>query len=193
MTAWEILKEPGFLSFCVVLFVFAGCLWIPMTFIANYATKDAGLSANDAAALVSYTGVASTTGRVAFGRLSKWIPQLVLLQGSVLVSGLAILLLGVAPPSYFVLALHAILFGFFSGSTIALLAPIIIGLVGLRNLPVAFGIAACVQAPGVLIAPPLGGALRDATGVMTWTFIVPGAMMVLSSALVWAIPAPRHS
>lgn len=27
MTAWEILKEPGFLSFCVVLFVFAGCLW----------------------------------------------------------------------------------------------------------------------------------------------------------------------
>lgn len=33
-----------------------------MTFIANYATKDAGLSANDAAALVSYTGVASTTG-----------------------------------------------------------------------------------------------------------------------------------
>eukprot|EP00290_Baffinella_frigidus_P055524 CAMPEP_0180340740 /NCGR_PEP_ID=MMETSP0989-20121125/825_1 /TAXON_ID=697907 /ORGANISM="non described non described, Strain CCMP2293" /LENGTH=146 /DNA_ID=CAMNT_0022329473 /DNA_START=80 /DNA_END=520 /DNA_ORIENTATION=+ len=104
-----------------------------MTFIANYATKDAGLSANDAAALVSYTGVASTTGRVAFGRLSKWIPQLVLLQGSVLVSGLAILLLGVAPPSYFVLALHAILFGFFSGSTIALLAPIIIGLVGLRT------------------------------------------------------------
>jgi hypothetical protein len=29
---------------------------------------------------------------------------------------------------------------------------------------VAFGIAAGFQAPGVLCAPPLGGALRDLTG-----------------------------
>jgi MFS family permease len=69
--AGEILAAPGFAVLCVVLLIFASCIWIPFTFVAAYATGEGGLSADEAAAVVAVTGVSSTLGRIAFGRLSK--------------------------------------------------------------------------------------------------------------------------
>jgi len=157
--------------------------------------------------------------------------------------GTAIFVLGVLAPAFWLLLTHAFLFGFFSGSSIALIAPIVIQLV--RAAPPAAA-ARCdaagrctprsrARAAGRAAEPPGGvrhrgwlpgagralraaagrraarphrkalacprgaeararapeGVARALAGGMSWTWVSSGALMVVSSALVWRVPAPR--
>jgi len=74
LTAGEILREPGFAAFCFSLLVLSSCIYVPATFITVFATDAGALNADEAAAVVTVTGLSSTAGRIAFGRLTKVRP-----------------------------------------------------------------------------------------------------------------------
>jgi MFS family permease len=74
LTAGEILREPGFAAFSFSLLVLSSCIYVPATYITVFATGAGALNADEAAAVVTLTGLSSTVGRIAFGRLTKVRP-----------------------------------------------------------------------------------------------------------------------
>ena len=142
-----------------------------------------------ASRLVAVMGVSSTLGRVVIGRMAVSLPAMTLMQLSMFISGLCVVALALIPPQQVLLAAAAAIFGFFAGSVVALIAPILVDLVGIENLPLAFGLAAAIQSPGVIFCPPIIGGLRDMTDSYFLAFMLPGCLMTASASVIWLIPS----
>ena len=134
-------------------------------------------------------GVSSTLGRVVIGRMAVSLPAMTLMQLSMFISGLCVVALALITPQQVLLAAAAAIFGFFAGSVVALIAPILVDLVGIENLPLAFGLAAAIQSPGVIFCPPIIGGLRDMTDSYFLAFMLPGCLMTASASVIWLIPS----
>ena len=165
-----LLANQPFLCFLGFISLY-GSAWFSLIAHYNSAARETGTSADDAALLVTYQGLLNIAGRLSMGWLSdrlsaRGISQLALLQVNVATMAAFTALLAVpsllASPAYQVL--YAAANGGFGGSLPSLQAPIVVDLVGLPLLPLAFGLVNSVQAPLVLVAPVLYGALRSATG-----------------------------
>lgn len=102
-------------------------------------------------------GLVSCAGRLVIGRAALSHSLFALIQLSMLISGSAVMALAVLPPTNLFLTFIAATFGFFAGSVVALIAPILVDLIGIQNLPLGFGLAAAVQSPGVILCPPVIG------------------------------------
>merc|ERR1719199_308571 len=111
-----------------------------------------------------------------------------LMQGSMLISGTSIICLALLPPAPLFLAAIATAFGFFAGAVVALIAPYLVELVGIQNLPLAFGLCAAIQSPSVFLVPPMIASLRDYTGAHLVPFLLSGLVVAGGSCLLFFIP-----
>mmetsp|Transcript_17957 Transcript_17957/g.58989 ORF Transcript_17957/g.58989 Transcript_17957/m.58989 type:complete len:453 (-) Transcript_17957:44-1402(-) len=193
MSSHDILSCHAFRLLALVLLVYAAVLWIPYTFLVAFAEGEVGLTSSQSARLVAIMGISSTIGRLLIGRAASFLSQMKLLQASMAITGLAVASLAFLPQQEATLVLFAIFFGSFAGSVVALIAPILVEQIGAVNLPLAFGLASAAQAPGVVLAAPLGGALRDMTSSYFLTWAAPGLLMVATSFLIPAIHMANSS
>lgn len=191
MTVSELLAHPAAMPLGVFMLIYAGVLWVPYTFLVSYSQEVAFLTPASSARLVAIMGLSSTAGRLIIGRAAQTYPQLFLIQLSMVVSGLSVVALAMLPAVELVLVLVAAFFGFFAGSVVALIAPILVDLIGIQNLPLGFGLAAAVQSPGVFLCPPVIGWLRDYTGSYFLPFLLPGLVMTAGAGIIFLIPNRR--
>lgn len=203
LTATGVWREPAFLPMAAVLFVYGGGLFTVYAHIV-VAAGDAGLPPERAAALVSLMGVAGTVGRVAFGRVADHprVDKVLLFQVSLMLAGGAVLLFAAAgrgspaapPPAgggdatFAVFVVGALLFGLFSGAIVSQVPVIMAENLGLESLPAAMGGSYTIQAPAVLVSPPLAGAARAWLGNYYALFIVVALAMTLSPLLLYFMP-----
>lgn len=126
--------------------------------------SDVGLSATEASLVVSYSGIASTFGRLFFGRIAdmKRVDRSLLYTSSMLITGVATILLPFAR-SYAAFICFAVAFGMFAGVFIAIMPIVVADYIGLSNLSQAMGLMYSIQFIPNLVGPPCAGLVYTAT------------------------------
>ncbi|KAM3592679.1 uncharacterized protein V6R79_023409 [Siganus canaliculatus] len=190
---YRFLLLPDFLGLAVsFLFLASGCS-LPFIYLVPYALS-VGVSHQHAAFLMSILGVIDIVGNITFGWLTdrRWLKphRLACYVVSVALEGLCSLS---APllTSFPLLVPFAVLYGYFDGAYVALIPVVTSDLVGIQYLSSALGVVYFLHAIPYLVSPPIGGWLVDVTGSYTATFLLSGAALLMSSAVL-AIVAGIH-
>lgn len=182
-------RLPGGYALTATYAAFALGYVVYTSYLVAALEDDAGFSAGRAAAAYSAFGFAGVVGGVAVGRASDRLGRRTVLVGAHLVMAACAgaTLLGADP---WVTAAAAA-FGLFSTG----LPPVVTAYVADHLEPAevagAFGVVTIAFGVAQTLAPPAGGALADATGAFTLTFLLCVAAHVLGALVAALLPRRR--
>ncbi|XP_028912882.1 monocarboxylate transporter 4 [Ornithorhynchus anatinus] len=185
---FSVFKDRGFLIYTVAASIMVLGLFVPPVFVVSYA-KDMGVPDTKAAFLLTVLGFIDIFARPLCGFVAglKWVrPRCVyLFSFSMIFNGITDLV-GSMASSYGGLVAFCIFFGISYGMVGALQFEVLMAIVGTQKFSSAIGLVLLMEAMAVLIGPPSGGKLLDATHVYMYVFILAG-VEVVTSALVLAL------
>ncbi|KAK3843930.1 MAG: major facilitator superfamily domain-containing protein [Linnemannia gamsii] len=157
---FTVLKEVRFLLLVLLSFFVANGYFNPYYFFPTYAQKN-GVSVSTASLLIGILNGSSAIGRVSMGLASDYIGDINTLLISSLCACLSILVVWMlAGTSVVMMTIFCIIYGFFSGSFVAIVPTVAAHLCGTR-LASMTGIVYGGIAVGTLVGSPVGGALLD--------------------------------
>ncbi|XP_045630820.1 monocarboxylate transporter 4 [Ursus americanus] len=181
----SVFRDRGFVIYAVAASIMVLGLFVPPVFVVSYA-KDLGVPDTQAAFLLTVLGFVDIFARPTAGfitGLKKVRPYSVyLFSFSMFFNGLTDLT-GSTAGDYGGLVVFCIFFGISYGMVGALQFEVLMAIVGTQKFSSAIGLVLLLEAIAVLIGPPSGGKLLDATHVYQYVFVLAGAE-VLASSLV---------
>ncbi|XP_043441390.1 monocarboxylate transporter 4 isoform X1 [Prionailurus bengalensis] len=181
----SVFRDRGFVIYAVAASIMVLGLFVPPVFVVSYA-KDLGVPDTQAAFLLTVLGFIDIFARPAAGfitGLKKVRPYSVyLFSFSMFFNGFTDLT-GSTASDYGGLVVFCIFFGISYGMVGALQFEVLMAIVGTQKFSSAIGLVLLLEAIAVLIGPPSGGKLLDATHVYQYVFLLAGAE-VLASSLV---------
>jgi MFS family permease len=186
----EVWRSPAFAPLAGMAAVYGACLFVPYSHAVIFA-GDLGLEPERAALIVSYMGIGNTLGRIVFGRIADlpiFAPRRVLLlQVTLTVAGLATAGLAAATTEA-ALAVWAVSFGALSGSMVGVTPVIVADYLGVDNVAHAMGGIYSVQAPTVLLGPPLAGFVRGVVGDYKAVWLGTGLLLTCAPLALGLMP-----
>ncbi|KAL3451105.1 major facilitator superfamily domain-containing protein [Aspergillus insuetus] len=179
---WAAFYEPPYALFNIGLFLCFMGLYTPFYYIQSVAIENHITSETLAFYLVPIMNATSTFGRLAPGYISKWAGSLNILVLCAILSGILVLCIIAIKTQGSLLAICA-LYGFFSGSLVSLMGPILIMLSPHRGVTgTRMGMCFTLLGMALLIGTPIAGAILDAHGAnMVWVY---SAVLTLSGGAV---------
>uniref|UniRef100_A0A8C2RRL0 Solute carrier family 16 member 3 n=1 Tax=Capra hircus TaxID=9925 RepID=A0A8C2RRL0_CAPHI len=181
----SVFRDRGFVIYALAASIMVLGLFVPPVFVVSYA-KDLGVPDTQAAFLLTILGFVDIFARPTAGfitGLKKVRPYSVyLFSFAMFFNGFADLT-GSTASNYGGLVVFCIFFGISYGMVGALQFEVLMAIVGTQKFSSAIGLVLLLEAIAVLIGPPSGGKLLDATHVYQYVFILAGAE-VLASSLV---------
>ena len=165
----------------------SGSMVLP--FFVLYLTRDSGLSVQTAGLMVLLYGAGALVAAPVAGRLSDRVGPIVIMRGSLLVSGLVLLLFPFAKGLPAIVAMTLAL-SVFSESFRPANMTIMGDLVSPERRKTAFALNRLAINLGMSVGPALGGLL--ATFSFRWLFLVDGATAIAAGAILAASRFPPH-
>lgn len=198
----EALTHPSFWLLALALLLSMTSLNAMMIFLVPYLTDPIaeyglGLTGGIAATAITILTLSSLIGRFGFSSLGDYFEKRYLLTALFLLQACGLLVLALARSTWHLVPFF-LLFGPSYGGIIALRSAILADYFGRRCLGTIQGMALGVMTLGGMLAPPLVGGFRDATGGYPWAFVVVAIalflavpVLLLARRPVWkgAIPA----
>uniref|UniRef100_A0A8W4FEG6 Solute carrier family 16 member 3 n=1 Tax=Sus scrofa TaxID=9823 RepID=A0A8W4FEG6_PIG len=181
----SVFRDRGFVIYAVAASVMVLGLFVPPVFVVSYA-KDLGVPDTRAAFLLTVLGFIDIFARPTAGfvaGLKRVRPYSVYLFSFAMFFNGFTDLTGSTAGDYGGLVVFCIFFGISYGMVGALQFEVLMAIVGTQQFSSAIGLVLLLEAVAVLIGPPSGGKLLDATHVYQYVFILAGAE-VLTSSLV---------
>ncbi|XP_004639516.1 monocarboxylate transporter 4 [Octodon degus] len=181
----SVFRDRGFVIYAVAASIMVLGLFVPPVFVVSYA-KDLGVPDTNAAFLLTILGFIDIFARPTAGfitGLKKVRPYSVYLFSFAMFFNGFTDLTGSTASNYGGLVVFCIFFGISYGMVGALQFEVLMAIVGTNKFSSAIGLVLLLEAIAVLIGPPSGGKLLDATHVYKYVFILAGAE-VLTSSLV---------
>lgn len=166
----EAIHTRQFWTICVAYLTIFFCINTILVHIAPHA-MDLGISATNAAGILSTIGGVSMVGRLVMGNAgdrvgNKWAIVICFL---ILVAALSWLQLA---KELWMLYLFAGIYGFAHGGFFALISPIVAGLFGMSSHGVILGMVLCCGTIGGAIGPVLAGHIFDITHSYQLAFLI---------------------
>ncbi|XP_020762968.1 monocarboxylate transporter 4 [Odocoileus virginianus] len=181
----SVFRDRGFVIYALAASIMVLGLFVPPVFVVSYA-KDLGVPDTKAAFLLTILGFIDIFARPTAGfitGLKKVRPYSVYLFSFAMFFNGFTDLTGSTASDYGGLVVFCIFFGISYGMVGALQFEVLMAIVGTQKFSSAIGLVLLLEAIAVLIGPPSGGKLLDATHVYQYVFILAGAE-VLASSLV---------
>ncbi|XP_008153193.1 monocarboxylate transporter 4 [Eptesicus fuscus] len=181
----SVFRDRGFVIYAAAASIMVLGLFVPPVFVVSYA-KDLGVPDTRAAFLLTVLGFVDIFARPAAGfiaGLPKVRPYSVYLFSFAMFFNGFTDLTGSTASDYGGLAVFCVFFGISYGMVGALQFEVLMAIVGTNTFSSAIGLVLLLEAIAVLIGPPSGGRLLDATHVYQYVFILAGAE-VLAASLV---------
>ncbi|NIG59874.1 monocarboxylate transporter 4 [Pontoporia blainvillei] len=181
----SVFRDRGFLIYALAASIMVLGLFVPPVFVVSYA-KDLGVPDTQAAFLLTILGFIDIFARPTAGfitGLKKVRPYSVYLFSFAMFFNGFTDLTGSTASDYGGLVVFCIFFGISYGMVGALQFEVLMAIVGTQKFSSAIGLVLLLEAIAVLIGPPSGGKLLDATHVYQYVFVLAGAE-VLASSLV---------
>nr|XP_020043822.1 monocarboxylate transporter 4 isoform X2 [Castor canadensis] len=179
----SVFKDRGFLIYAVAASIMVLGLFVPPVFVVSYA-KDLGVPDTKAAFLLTILGFIDIFARPTAGfitGLKKVRPYSVYLFSFAMFFNGFTDLTGSTASDYDGLVVFCIFFGISYGMVGALQFEVLMAIVGTHKFSSAIGLVLLLEAVAVLIGPPSGGKLLDATHVYKCVFLLAGAEVLTSS------------
>ena len=154
----NLFSNVRYLLFCSSFFCATGALSSVYTHLQASATN-AGISRQNVNMLITMVGIGGIIGRLSSGFII-YFTNLSCISLYILytaIAGIATILLPLYGHSYIKLVIFASIFGFCGTSYNVFTAPIAIKLVGIEELPMAYGFMAFIGGISFLLGPPLTG------------------------------------
>lgn len=181
----SVFRNCGFIVYAAAASIMVLGLFVPPVFVVSYA-KDLGVQDTRAAFLLTVLGFVDIFSRPAAGfiaGLPKVRPYSVYLFSFAMFFNGFTDLTGSTASNYGGLVVFCVFFGISYGMVGALQFEVLMAIVGTHTFSSAIGLVLLLEAIAVLIGPPSGGRLLDATHVYQYVFILAGAE-VLAASLV---------
>jgi len=158
-------------------------LYIPYMFLTMQA-ESTGISAVDAAFLISVVGICNTLGRILSGLLTDLpcVDPLIVTTIALFLGGLCPLLMAFCVP-YWSFLIVSSMFGTFLSAWVAVTSPVLVNMLGLDLLTSAFGVLTFVRGCAALLGPPTAGFIVDATGDLNFAFFISTGLLLVSSVI----------
>ncbi|XP_037349266.1 monocarboxylate transporter 4 [Talpa occidentalis] len=182
----SVLRDRGFVVYALAASVMVLGLFVPPVFVVSYA-KDMGVPDTQAAFLLTVLGLIDIFARPAAGALAgleRVRPYSVYLFAFAMFFNGFTDLTGSTARDYGGLVVFCVFFGISYGMVGALQFEVLMAIVGTHKFPSAIGLVLLLEAVAVLIGPPSGGKLLDATHVYQYVFILAGAEVVAASLVL---------
>ncbi|KAF8937462.1 major facilitator superfamily domain-containing protein [Dissophora ornata] len=161
MIDFSALKDKRFFLLVSISFFVANGYFNPYYYFPTYA-QNHGASVSTASLLVGILNGSSALGRVTMGLASDHIGDINTLLISTICASLSILVVWIlAGTSIPLMLVFCVIYGFFSGSFVAIVPTVAAHLCGISRLASVTGIVYGGIATGTLIGSPVGGALLD--------------------------------
>jgi MFS family permease len=185
----EATKQRRFWCLIFILFFFSSCSYAVLTHIVPH-TIDLGMSAMEAASMLSFIGTGSLLGRLIMGKASDVIgSKRGMLIASLLMAAIMFWLVGSS--KLWMIYLFTIVFGFAFGSTAPLNAALIGDCFGLRHLGLIMGVIEIGWESGAAIGPAFAGYLFDIRDSYSIAFMGGGIAALLAFSLILFVRMPR--
>ncbi|XP_007957749.1 monocarboxylate transporter 4 [Orycteropus afer afer] len=182
----SVFRDRGFVIYALAASIMVLGLFVPPVFVVSYA-KDLGTPDTQAAFLLTVLGFIDIFARPTAGLITglrRVRPYSVyLFSFAMFFNGVADLG-GSTATDYGGLVVFCIFFGISYGMVGALQFEVLMAIVGTQKFSSAIGLVLLLEAVAVLIGPPSGGKLLDATHVYQYVFILAGAEVVCSSLVL---------
>ncbi|KAM4824337.1 monocarboxylate transporter 4 [Urocitellus parryii] len=181
----SVFRDRGFVIYAAAASIMVLGLFVPPVFVVSYA-KDLGVPDTQAAFLLTILGFIDIFARPTAGfitGLKKVRPYSVYLFSFAMFFNGFTDLTGSTASDYGGLVVFCIFFGISYGMVGALQFEVLMAIVGTHKFSSAIGLVLLLEAVAVLVGPPSGGKLLDATHVYQYVFILAG-IEVLTSSLV---------
>merc|ERR1719347_1157364 len=166
-------------------------LYIPYSYL-DPVVAAAGIAPQLGSLLIAGVGVGSVAGRLLAGFLADqpWCHPLYLTRAvGCLACCLPFLLAWV--DSFWMFICLSIMFGFLTGQWIAATSPLLVSMLGIKQLSQAFGLLTAVRGVASLVSPPLAGVLVDLTINPLFALYLSGWLLVSSgltySGAIWVL------
>jgi len=186
----EATHTKQFWEICAIYLITVFCALTSLTHITLHAI-DIGISATNAAALLSNIGGASIVGRLVMGNVSDRIgpKRAMAICFFILVAVLSWLLLS---QELWMLYLFSTVYGFTHGGFATLISPMVAELFGTRSLGTIFSTVALSGTIGGAIGPFLAGLLFDTQGSYRLAFLICTALSIIALVLASLLKQPTR-
>ncbi|GFN76383.1 monocarboxylate transporter 14 [Plakobranchus ocellatus] len=183
---FHLLRDKGFLFYCLATFMFSGCVKIVYVFLPTL-VEAKGFSGNDAAAILSVVGPIDTFTRICIGvvmDLGFVKPYRLLLFNIFLVilAMCSVLLPNLNGLDEITLAMAV--YSVSAGLCFASRTVVLVDLVGDHLLASSFGVLMFFQGIGALLGPPLSGFLLDVYSTIKYSYYLAAAVATTSAAFM---------
>ncbi|XP_058531475.1 monocarboxylate transporter 4 [Ochotona princeps] len=182
----SVFRDRGFIIYALAASIMVLGLFVPPVFVVSYA-KDLGVPDTQAAFLLTILGFIDIFARPAAGfvtGLHRVRPYSVYLFSFAMFFNGFTDLTGSTASDYGGLVVFCVFFGISYGMVGALQFEVLMAIVGTHKFSSALGLVLLLEAVAVLIGPPSGGKLLDATHVYQYVFILAGAEVLCSSLVL---------
>ncbi|KAM9597814.1 monocarboxylate transporter 4 isoform 1-T5 [Trichechus inunguis] len=183
---FSVFRDRGFVIYALAASIMVLGLFVPPVFVVSYA-KDMGTPDTQAAFLLTVLGFIDIFARPTAGLitgLQRVRPYSVYLFSFAMFFNAVADLGGSTATSYGGLVVFCIFFGISYGMVGALQFEVLMAIVGTQKFSSAIGLVLLLEAMAVLIGPPSGGKLLDATHVYQYVFILAGAEVLCASLVL---------
>ncbi|KAJ8317155.1 hypothetical protein KUTeg_005059 [Tegillarca granosa] len=169
----RIFQKPSFLFFCFSILCWNIGLFIVFLHLPSYVMLK-HTSRFEASFLLSIAGICSCVSRIVTGYISTSdrINEIIVYSVSFGVLGSVTLVFPYINLSYVTQVFYSIILGLFFGNCYAIMNSINVKIVGIENLPTAYGIEMCFCGFGMLVGPPLAGFIIENGGTYMTSFII---------------------
>lgn len=175
-------RDPRFYALATSMAMIVSVMTVPEVHLGNFAIDDGGHSPEFASQLYLTLGVAGIVGRTAFGLLTLFydVDLQFLIQAAGVATGVMVTSLSLYH-SEEALIMFSIVFGALGTAIYGFVAPLLANFFGLEGLPYALGGTYTLRAVPVLLAAPLAGLARDATGSYSGVWFFCGVLLIASA------------
>ncbi|NXE82479.1 MOT5 protein, partial [Cochlearius cochlearius] len=174
------LKDP---VFCIFMwsFLFSHLAYFVPIFHLVARARTLGISSMDASYLISVAGITEMVSQLLSGWVAdqNWTKKYHYYAAYLVLSGITNLLCPLAT-TFALLMAYAVAFALFCGGFMALVLPVLVDLVGVRQLHSYLGFAAFFAGIAAIGGPPLAGWLYDYTQTYVCSFLFAGACALIS-------------
>jgi len=180
-----LVKDRNMQLLLVASALFQFAFFLPFVHLSPY-VQDLGLSSESAAFALATIGIGSAVGRVVLSIAADYLGRLLVFKVTLVGTSLCMFtwLACFTEPG---ILTFAFFYGFFSGSFIACVPPVIALLFGARRVGGALGLITMSMLPGSLASATLAGLAYDATGSYVTPIAVAGVLLLISAVLVMCL------
>jgi len=184
----DVWGNPAFLVWVVAISLVMFGYYVPYVHLVRLA-EGLGVSFEDSSLLIGYMSISQTFGKICFGRLADFpqINRLYMYQVSLLVASVANTLAPLAS-NLTSLTIYALVYGFFDGCFVVLIAVLTGDIVGREKMNSAFGSLYGVVAVPLTLGPPIAGWIYDAFNSYHAAFYLAGGLTTFAACLLFLVP-----